>query len=142
MDQRENDIKQNIEETRAAMNQKIEKIEGRVHETMEGTRSTLDTMVGGINRVKDTIEETKSVVDTSIDTIKQAVDETVERVRYTAEVIEQVKENPWIMFGSAVLVGYVLGTLNRDQSFSMRHAPEPVKGHLATDRPVASRVGS
>jgi ElaB/YqjD/DUF883 family membrane-anchored ribosome-binding protein len=142
MDQRENDIKQNIEETRAAMNQKIEKIEGRVHETMEGTRSTLDNMVGGINRMKGTIEETKSVIDNSIDTIKQAVDETVERVRYTAEVIDQVKENPWIMFSSAVLVGYVLGTLNRDQSLDMRRTPEPVKEGFRTDRPAPSRVGS
>jgi ElaB/YqjD/DUF883 family membrane-anchored ribosome-binding protein len=115
MDQRESDIKQNIEETRAAMNEKIDKIEGRVHETMEGTRSTLDNLVGGINRVKGTIEDTRSVLDNSIDTLKQAVDETVERVRYTAELIDQVKQNPWIMLGSAVLVGYVIGTLDRDE---------------------------
>lgn len=142
MDQRESHIKQNIEETRAAMNEKLEKIEGRVHDTMEGTRSTLDNMVGGINRVKGTIEETKSVIDNSIDTIKQAVDETVERVRYTAEVIEQVKENPWIMLGSAVLVGYVLGTLDRDQSFDTRRTPDPVKEGFGTGRSAPSRVGS
>jgi ElaB/YqjD/DUF883 family membrane-anchored ribosome-binding protein len=116
MDKTESDIKQNIEETRAAMTQKIEKIEGRVHDTMEGTKSTIDNVVGNMNRVKDTIEETKSVVDTSIDTLRQAVDETVERVKATAELIDQVKQNPWIMLGSAVLVGYVLGSLNRQEA--------------------------
>lgn len=142
MDQRESDIKRSIEETRAAMSEKIERIEGRVHETMEGTRSTLDQMVGGINRVKGTIDDTKSVLDNSIDTLKQAVDETVERVRYTAEIIEEVKQNPWIMFASAVLVGYVLGTLDRDQSFDTRHASGSAKEGCGAGRTASSQMGS
>src|SRR5918996_238204 len=127
MDKTESDIKQNIEETRTAMTKKIEKIEGRVHETMEGTKSTIDSIVGNINRVKDTMEETKSIIDTSIDTLRQAVDETVERVKSTAELIDQVKQNPWIMLGSAVLVGYVLGSLNRQEAPGAGYAHE--QGH-------------
>jgi hypothetical protein len=142
MDQRESHIKRNIEETRAAMNEKIDKIEGKVHNTMEGTQSTLDTMVGGINRVKGTIDETKSVVDNSIDTIKQAVDETVERVKYTAELIEQVKHNPWIMIGSAVLVGYVMGSLNREGTMGMRHAHEPATQQFGTAMPASAEIHS
>jgi hypothetical protein len=142
MDQRESHLKRNIEETRTAMNEKIDKIEGKVHSTMEGTKSTLDTMVGGINRVKGTIDETKSVVDNSIDTIKQAVDETVERVKYTAELIEQVKHNPWIMIGSAVLVGYVMGSLNREGAMGTRHAHEPAAQRFGTATPASSEIHS
>lgn len=148
MDKTESGIKQNIEETRAAMTEKIEKIEGRVHETMEGTKSTIDSIVNNINRVKDTMEETKSVVDTSIDTLRQAVDETVERVKSTAELIEQVKENPWIMLGSAILVGYVLGNLNRHETLMTGYAHESgrtreqVKSSFESQPSPASRVSS
>jgi ElaB/YqjD/DUF883 family membrane-anchored ribosome-binding protein len=124
MDKTECYIKQNIEETRAAMNEKIKKIEGRVHETMDGTKSTIASVVSNIHRVKDTVEETKSVIDTGIDTLRQAIDETVERVKSTAELIDQVKQNPWIMLGSAALVGYVLGSLNRQEALGVGYADE------------------
>jgi ElaB/YqjD/DUF883 family membrane-anchored ribosome-binding protein len=142
MDQTESHIKQNIEETRAAMSEKIDKIEGKVHHTMEGTKSTLDSVVGGVNRVKGTIEETKSVMDNSIDTLKQAIDETVERVKYTAELIEQVKHNPWIMFGSAVLVGYVMGSLNRQEGLGMRHPSEQAIQRFVPTASVSSEMRS
>jgi ElaB/YqjD/DUF883 family membrane-anchored ribosome-binding protein len=148
MDKTESDLKQNIEETRAAMTEKIEKIEGRVHETMEGTKSTIDSIVGNINRVKDTIEETKSVIDVSIDTLRQAVDETVERVKSTAELVDQVKQNPWIMLGSALLVGYILGSLKRQEALGMNYAPEQnaareqVKSSFESQRSPASPVSS
>lgn len=142
MDKTESHIRQNIEETRAAMNEKIEMIEGRVHETMEGTQSTIDGVVGNINRVKGTIEDTKSVIDSSIDTLRQAVDETVERVKYTADLIEQVKHNPWIMIGSAVLVGYVMGSLNRQDSLDMGHAHKQGTPSFEAKSPAPSQVSS
>jgi ElaB/YqjD/DUF883 family membrane-anchored ribosome-binding protein len=138
MDKTESHIKQNIEETRAAMNEKIEKIEGRVHETMEGTQSTIDTVVGNINRAKETIEDTKSIIDNSIDTLRHAVDETVERVKYTAELIEQVKHNPWIMLGSAVLVGYVMGSMNRQDAAGASSLHEQTKASFESRSPASS----
>jgi ElaB/YqjD/DUF883 family membrane-anchored ribosome-binding protein len=144
MDKTESHIKQNIEETRAAMTEKIERIEGRVHETIEGTKSTIDSVVGHMNRVKDTMEERKSVLDTSIDTLRQTVDETVDRVKATADLIEQVKQNPWIMLGSAVLVGYVLGGLNHQEALGMgsahenRHAHEQTKPNFEPQRSALS----
>jgi ElaB/YqjD/DUF883 family membrane-anchored ribosome-binding protein len=129
MDQTESHIRQNIEETRAAMSEKIEMIEERVHETVEGTTSTIDNVIGNINRVKEAIEQTKSAIDSGIDTIRQAIDETVERVKYTTDLIEQVNQNPWIMLSSAVLVGYVFGSLNRRETPDMSPAHESGRAH-------------
>jgi len=95
------------------MAEKIDMIEDRVNETMEGTKSTIDNVMHKVKDVQGTIENAKSTVDDLLDTIKQTMEETMERVKSTASLIEQVDQNPWIMFGSAVLTGYILSSLNR-----------------------------
>jgi ElaB/YqjD/DUF883 family membrane-anchored ribosome-binding protein len=140
MDQTESHIKQNIEETRASMSQKIEMIEGRMHDTMEGTKSTIDNVVNNINRVKGTIEDTKSIIDTSIDTLRQAVDETVERVKSSADLIDQVKQNPWIMLASAILVGYIMGGLNQHEALGFNKDREHMRSGFEPQRPVSTRA--
>jgi len=122
MDERESHIKQDIEETRTAMTEQIEMIEGRVHETMEGTKSTIDNVMENVKRVQGTVEQTKATIDNVIETIKSAMDETIERVKYTSDLVEQVYQNPWIMLGSAILTGYVLGSVNRDTAFGQHQA--------------------
>jgi ElaB/YqjD/DUF883 family membrane-anchored ribosome-binding protein len=95
------------------MTEKLEMIEDRVHETMEGTQSTIDTVMDNIKRVQGTVEEAKSTIDNVLETIKYSMDETIERVKYTTDLIGQVNQNPWIMFGSAILMGYVLSSINQ-----------------------------
>lgn len=138
MDQREGHIRKDIEETRAAMTEKIEKIEDRVHETMEGTRSTIDHVMDNVKQVQSTVDKAKSAVDNIMDTIKYTMDETLERVKYTTDLIEQVNQNPWIMFSSAIMVGYVLGSLNRESLPESPHARQGEKGNVGSERPRAS----
>jgi archaellum component FlaC len=129
MDQRESHIRQDIEETHAEMAEKIEMIEGRVQETIEGTKSTIDNVMNNVQRVQGTVQDAKVTLDSILDTIKQTMDETVERVKYTTELIEQVNQNPWIMFGSAILMGYVLSSINRQGSLSSRQNHERATGN-------------
>src|ERR671914_179813 len=124
MDQRENHIRADIEGTRTAMTEKIEMIEDRMHETVEGTQSTIDSVMDNIKRVQGTVEDAKSTVDNIMETIKYTMDETIERVKYTTDLIEQVNQNPWIMFGSAILIGYVLSNLSREKSSGSAQMPE------------------
>ncbi|HXH13028.1 MAG TPA: hypothetical protein VNP04_25060 [Alphaproteobacteria bacterium] len=133
MDQREGHIRKDIEETRAAMTEKIEMIEERVHETMEGTKSTIDHVMENVQQVQETIEKAKSTVDNIIDTIKYTMDETLERVKHTTDLIEQVNQNPWIMFSSAIMVGYVLGSLKREAALPTQHAREQRSGAFEAD---------
>jgi ElaB/YqjD/DUF883 family membrane-anchored ribosome-binding protein len=125
MDQRENNIRTDIEDTRTAMTEKIDLIENRMHETMQGTQSTIDNIMDSVKRVQGTVEEAKSTVDNIIETVKYTMDETIERVKYTTDLIEQVNQNPWIMFGSAVLIGYVLSGINLGGSAAPRHVRQP-----------------
>jgi hypothetical protein len=65
------------------------------------------------------------------------MDETIERVKYTTDLIEQVNQNPWIMFGSAVLIGYVLSGINQGGSSAPRHAQQPKMENSEPIRPTS-----
>ena len=112
MAQQEDNLEKDIEDTRAVMTEKIDMIEDRVNETMEGTKATVDNVMEKVKGVQETIDLAKSTIDNILETMKHTMEETIERVKYTSTVIEQVDQNPWIMLGSAVLTGYILGGLN------------------------------
>jgi phage-related protein len=115
MVQKESSLERDIEDTRAVMTEKIDMIENRVNETMEGTKATIDNVMEKVKGVQVTIDTAKSTIDNILDTIKHTMEETIERVKYTSTVIEQVDQSPWIMLGSAVLTGYVLGGLGEGE---------------------------
>jgi iron-sulfur cluster repair protein YtfE (RIC family) len=118
MDQREDNLRQDIEDTRASMTEKIEMIENRVHETMDGTKSTIDNVMDNVKRVQGTVEHTKVTIDNVLETIKESMNEAIERAKYTADLIDQVHKNPWIMFGCAILTGYALSSIEHKNSRS------------------------
>ena len=138
MDQREASIKQNIAETRDAMGEKIDIIENRIYKAMEGPKSAIDTVIWNIDRFRGALEETKSVMDHSIVHINQAVDETLVRAKSTADLIAQVKQDPWIMVGSAILMGYVIGSLNRGNLFATRHARTQISESCGLESPASA----
>ena len=116
MVQKESSLERDIEDTRAVMTEKIDMIENRVNETMEGTKATIDNVMEKVKGVQETIDTAKSTIDNILETIKHTIEETIERVKYTSTVIEQVDQSPWIMLGSAVLTGYVLGGLGEEEA--------------------------
>jgi uncharacterized membrane protein/ElaB/YqjD/DUF883 family membrane-anchored ribosome-binding protein len=123
MVQKENSLEKDIEETRAVMTEKIDKIEDRMNETMEGTKETISSVMDKVKNVQETIDTAKSTIDNILETVKHTMEETVERVKHTANVIEQVDQNPWIMFSSAILTGYVLGGLNTEKLSGQYYGP-------------------
>jgi len=124
MVQKEGSLEKDIEDTRAVMTEKIDMIEDRVNETMEGTKATIDNVMEKVKGVQETVDTAKSTIDNILETMKHTMEETIERVKYTSAVIEQVDQNPWIMLGSAVLTGYVLGGLKEGRSPSQHYIPE------------------
>ena len=71
-----------------AMAEKLEVVEKQVRETVTGAQSAIDDVV---TNVKGTISE------------------TAETVRRGLDLPYQTRRHPWLAFGSAVLVGFVLG---------------------------------
>jgi ElaB/YqjD/DUF883 family membrane-anchored ribosome-binding protein len=98
MDQRRSDVGQDVRdilETRNAISQKLEMLEHRLEETVEGTKTTVEEIV---------------------DRVKDAADDFVDRTKQTFDPTYQVHQHPWAMVGGAILVGYVLGTLESRMS--------------------------
>jgi ElaB/YqjD/DUF883 family membrane-anchored ribosome-binding protein len=93
MDQRRSDIGQDVKDilqTRNAISQKIEMLE---------------------HRFQETVEETKTSVEDMVDRVKDAADDFMVRTKQTFDPTYHVDQRPWAMVGSAILVGYIIGTM-------------------------------
>lgn len=94
-------IRQQMEETRSALTEKLETLENQVVETVQGATSA----------VTETVEKAKEAVQETVDTVKGSVQDTVETVKETFNVRRQTEQHPWLMFGSSVALGYLGGRL-------------------------------
>jgi len=94
-------IRQQMEETRAALTDKLETLEHQV----------VDTVQGATTAVQETVATVKDAVQETVETVKGSVQETVETVKETFDLNRQVDRHPWLMFGGAVAVGYLGGRL-------------------------------
>jgi ElaB/YqjD/DUF883 family membrane-anchored ribosome-binding protein len=101
MDNEAEVIKQQMEEKRTDLTEKLEKLEQQVVDTVQSTT----------NAVTDTVESVKEVVQETVDTVKGSVEETVESVKQTFDLRRQVENHPWLMLGGSVAAGFVAGRL-------------------------------
>jgi hypothetical protein len=127
MDEKEIHIIRNIETAREAMSEKIELLETRVHKAVVMPKLAIDAVIMNMNRLKETMEEAKSTVDHGLDTVPQAIEETILKIKSTADSIAQVEQNPWMMLGSAILMGYAMGSLNRGELVAKRHVSKQLE---------------
>lgn len=104
MDQGRSDVSQdvrNIYETRNAISHKLKLLEQRVQETAQGTKTTVDRIVGHV---------------------RQTAEEFVDGTTQKFDPIPQVREHPWAMIGGAIVVGFVLGKLESQVSSGQRRS--------------------
>jgi ElaB/YqjD/DUF883 family membrane-anchored ribosome-binding protein len=112
------DTCQDIEDTRSAITEKLEILEERVRETVEGAQSSVEDIVENVKDMVDTtveavrhgVEGAQSTVEGIVENIRETVGDTVETVKRTLDVPHQVDQHPWLMFGGATLAGYLLGS--------------------------------
>jgi ElaB/YqjD/DUF883 family membrane-anchored ribosome-binding protein len=112
------DTCQGIEDTRSAIAEKLDILEGRVRETVEGAQSSVEDIVKTVTNTVDTtveavrhgVEGAQSTLEEMVETVKETVGDTVETVKRTLDVPHQVDQHPWLMFGGATLAGYLLGS--------------------------------
>jgi ElaB/YqjD/DUF883 family membrane-anchored ribosome-binding protein len=96
-------IRQQMDETRTALTDKIGMLEHQVVETVQAASSAVTETVGSV----------KDIVHDSLQTVKDSVHETVETVKESFDLHRQVEQRPWTMFAGATALGYLGGCLLR-----------------------------
>jgi len=108
MDHEAEVIKQQMEQTRSALAEKLETLEEQVAATV---RSTTEAVSDTVDAVKGAVEGTVQSVENSVDAVKETFSESVESVKETFNLSHQMHERPWVMMGGGVVVGYLAGCL-------------------------------
>jgi hypothetical protein len=127
MDEREIYIKRNIETAREAMSEKIGLLGTRINKAVIMPKLAIDAAIVNMDRLKEITEEAKSSIDYGLDVIPQAVEETILKIKSTANSIAQAEQNPWMMLGSAILIGYAIGSLARGALVAKRYTATQVE---------------
>jgi hypothetical protein len=104
-------IRQDIEQTRSALTEKLETLE---------------------EEVRDTYQSAKESVEETIENVTETVQETVETVQRTFDLEYQMQQRPWVLIGGSVAAGvaagYVLNNLRPQATTwddSARYVPPP-----------------
>ena len=111
MDQRTGHSQRSSEAQGAVKTEDMPRVEERVQETIDGIKSTVDSALEGFKQVQETVDGAKTAVEETLESVKATVHETVERVQPLAGLLDYVQQNPWLLVGSAILLGYILGNL-------------------------------
>jgi ElaB/YqjD/DUF883 family membrane-anchored ribosome-binding protein len=119
-------IRNQMEDTRASLTDKLETLENQVvHSVHDVTTNVAET----VEAVKDSVQETVSAV-------KESMRQSVNAVKGFFDIPYQVNLHPWAMLGGAVVVGYVAGTvlgeraeIRQVSSSERRSPPASTHGH-------------
>jgi hypothetical protein len=99
MDQESEFIRQQMEETRASLTERLETLE----------RQVVGTVQQATCAVTETVENVKEAVEETVGTVKETVSDTVETVKETFSLSRLVERHPCAMFSGSVAVGFVGG---------------------------------
>ena len=98
-------IRDQMQETRTALTEKLEALEQQVSNTVQ---SATTTVAETVQTVKDTVEDT-------VGTVKETVQETVSTVKHgirdAFDLPGHVERHPWLAMAGSVAVGYLMGRL-------------------------------
>jgi F0F1-type ATP synthase assembly protein I len=97
MDSETEVIRQQMEGTRTALSEKLEKLEAQVTEKVQ---SATESVAGTVQTVTDTVDK-----------VSDTVGDTVEAVKNTFDLNYHAERHPWMLIGGAVVLGFVGSSL-------------------------------
>jgi len=120
-------IRQQMDETRTHLSEKLEALEQRVVNTVHEASASVNETIGSV----------KEAVHDTVQTVKDSVNDTVDTVKDTFDVRRQVEARPWIMMAGATALGFLGGYL------LTRSRSEPAEHYATTGHyPLASGNGA
>jgi len=151
-------IQQQMEKTRGSLTEKLEALEGQVSETVtstagavhDTTQSVQETVTGAVDAVKETVATVTDKVQETMTTVTDKFQETVQNVSDSFNLRIQMERHPWIVLGSAVAVGCLVGSSfgsTEETSHEVREpsagaAPPPPPPWTQSSRPAIEAVSS
>lgn len=137
MDEREAQIRREIEATRAAMSEKIDLIRTRAEDTVEETSSTVagvvDSVLAQVQRVQNIVAGVTSTAESATGQIQENIHKALSPGSPANELLRDTYRRPWVMLGAAVLLGYVLGMSKRPTASPLPAGAHPAPGQPAVD---------
>jgi len=104
-------IRQQMEETRSSLQDKLEVLEQQVINTMQEANQTVEAVKDTVEAVKDSVQDTvqtvKETMHGTVESVKDSVHDTVESVKETLDIERQVRAHPWTMMAGATVFGFV-----------------------------------
>jgi ElaB/YqjD/DUF883 family membrane-anchored ribosome-binding protein len=139
-------IRDQMQETRTALTEKIDALEQKVTSTVQDTTAAVAETV---ETVKDTVQATvdtvKDTVASTVDTVSGTVEKTVETVKDTFDIPARVREHPYVAVFGSLAAGFVLGKLihpgreNRGGTSTKGQSwPEAIKQSAPEPAPAAA----
>ena len=135
MAQRTRQAQQMRDKRPAAVMEHLERVDARVQEAAEGVTSTVARAMESFKQLQEMVDGAKAAVAEGLERVNVVLKGTVEGENTTVERIEpahiqhnpwiiakttaelldpaHVNHNPWILMGCALVMGYLLGTLER-----------------------------
>ena len=105
-------IRDQMEDTRTSLTDKLETLEKQVaHTVTDATTNVAETVEAVKESVQDTVASVKDTVQETISAVKESMHQGVEAVREFFDIPAQVDHHPWAMVGGSVVLGYVVGSL-------------------------------
>ena len=98
----------------------------RIHDTILGPKLAADHLIQSLSLARNAMQVTP-LQTASTPPHHPAVAETIKWVQGIFQVLEQTKRDPWIMVASALLMGCVIGHLNRGNVLTVRQATTEVE---------------
>lgn len=90
-------IRQQMDETRSQLSEKLETLEHQVTETVQSTGTAVNATVGA---VQETVETVTGTVHDAVQSVSNAFD-----------LKRQIHQHPWLVIGGSVVVGYLAAEL-------------------------------
>ena len=114
IDQDEETLRIQMEETRDSLTDRIGRLEEKVSETVESatssmaeaTATVMETVQNATSSVSETVDTVTNAVQGTMDSVRLSVEGTVDSVKGVFDLNHHVQEHPWLMLAGAVAVGY------------------------------------
>jgi ElaB/YqjD/DUF883 family membrane-anchored ribosome-binding protein len=123
--QKPEEIRQEMDETRDSLTDKISQLETKVVETVNDAT----------NGVKDTVQAVRDAVEDTVQTVRDTVGDTVDSVKDTFNLSNQLEQRPWLVMAGCVGIGFAAGMLVSAPSARPASAAPPTPTPAAPPMP-------